>query len=472
MGKVQLITYPGSMGGTLKTLHAMVDGPLKGLFPQGIHILPPYPSSGDRGFAPLSHTEIDPSFGSWQDIERIGKGHPVMLDLMINHLSRLSREFQDFLVRGQESAYADMFIIPAKVWPNTSISPEDLNKVFLRRTSPFSTYSLKNNSGSVTVWTTFGQEDPSEQIDIDVNSPVTRSYIAALFDSFKNHAVSLLRLDAVGYVVKKAGTSCFFVEPEIFNQLEWMEAEAKSKGIKILPEVHAPFKIHQSLAAHGYWTYDFVSPFLLLDSLVHHDPQYVAAYLRSRPAGMVTMLDCHDGIPVYPDVIGLVPEQNILETVDWCANQGALFSKLLHGPMSGSTIDVHQIDCTYYSALGNDDDAYLAARAIQLFLPGIPQVYYIGLFIGQNDLEAVQKQHDPRAINRSDLSLTDMYKALEKPVVQRQIELMRLRNTHPAFNGDCSVTSDAHTLSLVWQYGDQRCALTVDYENFGIRLEY
>ena len=95
----------------------LLDGPLDGLF-GGVHVLPPFPSSGDRGFAPLTYREIDPRFGTWADIERIADGHDVLLDLMVNHLSRQSAEFRDFEQHGRASPSADLFITLDKVWPD------------------------------------------------------------------------------------------------------------------------------------------------------------------------------------------------------------------------------------------------------------------------------------------------------------------------------------------------------------------
>ena len=65
----QLQTYPDSLGGDLASIDALLRGPLEGLF-GGVHVLPPFPSSGDRGFAPISYLEIEPRFGSWSDIDR------------------------------------------------------------------------------------------------------------------------------------------------------------------------------------------------------------------------------------------------------------------------------------------------------------------------------------------------------------------------------------------------------------------
>ena len=76
----QLLTYPIRSAATCGALGDLLEGPLDGVF-RGVHVLPPFPSSGDRGFAPLTHDAIDPRFGSWDDIRRIAADHDVLLDL-------------------------------------------------------------------------------------------------------------------------------------------------------------------------------------------------------------------------------------------------------------------------------------------------------------------------------------------------------------------------------------------------------
>src|SRR3989449_11722445 len=105
----QLITYPDSLMANLGGLAELLEGPLNGAF-SGVHILPPFPSSGDRGFAPLTYREIDPTFGSWADISQLAEDYDVVLDLMINHISRQSVEFIDFERHGRRSLYADLFL--------------------------------------------------------------------------------------------------------------------------------------------------------------------------------------------------------------------------------------------------------------------------------------------------------------------------------------------------------------------------
>lgn len=108
--KVQLITYPDSLGGNLKALKSNLDTYFPNLFEGGIHILPPYPSSGDRGFAPLTYFEIDPQFGDWEDVRNLAEDYDILLDIMVNHISQKSPYFQDFLKNGRDSQYADYFL--------------------------------------------------------------------------------------------------------------------------------------------------------------------------------------------------------------------------------------------------------------------------------------------------------------------------------------------------------------------------
>ncbi|NMB90786.1 MAG: sucrose phosphorylase, partial [Chloroflexi bacterium] len=215
--QVQLITYPDSLGGDLKSLDAVVEQDLTGICQGGIHILPPFPSSGDRGFAPLRYDRIEPRFGDWQDLRRLGERYDLLIDLMVNHISRQSPYFQDFLRKGRRSEYADLFITLDKVWPEGKPPAGDVARIFLRKPDqPFSTVAIDGGQTTETVWTTFGSRDWSEQIDLDVRSPQTRQLLSDYLALFRSHNIKIVRLDAVGYVIKKPGTTCFMVEPEIF----------------------------------------------------------------------------------------------------------------------------------------------------------------------------------------------------------------------------------------------------------------
>ncbi len=466
--KIQLITYPDSLGGDLKTLHEVIETHFPDAFQGGIHILPPFPSSGDRGFAPLTYLEIEPAFGGWGDIRKLSEKHDILLDLMVNHISAQSEYFKDYLQHGSESMYADLFLTIDKIWENGEIPEEDFKKIFLRREEPWSDFTVADTGRKVCVWTTFGKTTPSEQIDLDVNSPVTRQLLEDFFVNFSQNGVKIVRLDAVGYVTKKPGTGFFFVEPEIFEFLDWITGLARSLGIELLPEVHAHHSIQNKLAENGHWIYDFILPYRVLEALFEHDSSSLVAYLKDRPARQFTMLDCHDGVPIKPDLDGLYDGKRARKLVNTCIERGSNLS-LIKSPRyrDPDGFDVHQIRGTYYSMLGEDDDAYIAARAIQFFTPGVPQVYYVGLLAGENDLAALESGGDGREINRHNYTLNEIRQEVGREVVQRLRKLIRFRNEYPAFEGEFAVLeSPASAIYLQWQKDDQFCRLKVDLNTF------
>ncbi|WP_341278875.1 sucrose phosphorylase [Paenibacillus sp. FSL H8-0537] len=472
--QVQLITYPDSMGGDLKALNHVLLEHFSDVFKGGIHILPPFPSSGDRGFAPLTYLEIEPSFGTWDDIRAIGDHFDVLVDLMVNHISRQSEYFQDFLQKGRKSEFADLFLTLDKLWEAGEPVQEDIAKMFLRRPLPYSSYSIAETGEEEKVWTTFGKTDPSEQIDLDINSQLFKQLITDFFMNFKRQNVKIVRLDAVGYVIKKLGTSCFFVEPEIYEFLDWMMELANSLEIDLLPEVHAHYTTQYKLAERGYWIYDFILPYRVLDALINKSSQELCHYLKTRPEKQFTMLDCHDGIPVKPDMDDLIDTKEARKLVDVCLERGSNLSLILSDEHKADDgFDVHQIRCSFYSVLNGDDDAYLAARAIQFFAPGVPQVYYVGLLAGENDLEGVKKSGEGREINRHNFSLEEIEQSLEKEVVQRLLKLIRFRNEYEAFNGKFTVLdSSKDEVRLAWEKDDWACSLFINLHTNQSVIEY
>jgi len=472
--KVQLITYPDSMGGDLEALNSVLSKQLKDVFKGGVHILPPFPSSGDRGFAPLTYFEIDSNFGSWKDIKEIGTSHDILLDVMVNHISAQSEYFQDFLKNGRDSEYADLFITLDKIWEDGKPRQDDIDKMFLRRPLPYSTFPIQTTGKEEQVWTTFGKTDPSEQIDLDTTSEKVKQLFEDIFRNFKEQNVKIVRLDAVGYIIKKLGTSCFFVEPEVYDFLDWIMTLAKSLDIELLPEIHSHYSIQYKMSERGYWIYDFILPYRILDAIIYGSSEELCEYLKNRPHKQFTMLDCHDGVPVKPDLDGLIDTQKARALVDVCIERGANLSKIVsdeHKAEDG--FDVHQIRATFYSLVDENDDAYLAARAIQLFTPGIPQVYYVGLLAGKNDFDAVETTGEGREINRHNYSLEEIEESLDKDVVKRLIKLIKFRNEYDVFDGDFKVMdAPKDVVRLSWENANKGCVLRVNLSTYKSEIEY
>ena len=459
---VQLIVYPDSLGGDIKTLNKALKTYFANVF-SGLHILPFYPSAGDRGFSPLSYFEVAPEWGSWDDIKSLGASYDIVADIMVNHISSASAYFKDYLERGDDSPYGSFFVTMDKIWDDGQIRQADIDKMFLRRVVPYSTYPSKA-FGEKTLWTTFGRNTPSEQVDLDVNAPLVQKMFADVFEHLANHRINIVRLDAVGYVVKKAGTSCFFVEPQIWTFLEQMAAHAKKQGITLLPEVHAHYTIQYKLAKAGYWIYDFILPYKITEAILTKNSAALAAYLKVRPHNQFTMLDCHDGLPIKPDIDDLADDEDAQKLVDICLDRGASLSKIVSEKHKGKGgFDTHQIRGAYYTLLGSDDDAYMAARALQLFTPGIPQIYYVGLLAGENDYKRVEQTGEGREINRHNFTMAEIEQAMAKSVVKRLLRLIRFRNECDVFDGQFEVQNQtASTIRLCWQKESRKVSLDVD----------
>jgi sucrose phosphorylase len=186
------------------------------------------------------------------------------------------------------------------------------------------------------------------------------------------------------------------------------------------------------------------------------------------------MLDCHDGIPVKPDLNGFYNSQDVHDLMDICQKRGAGFSRVIsveHKDADG--FDVHQICGTYYSMLGGDDDAYFAARAIQLFTPGIPQIYYVGLLAGKNDVDAAEKSGEMREVNRHSYTLEEIDQEIERPVVKRLLRLIEFRNNYPAFDGDCTFDDCSdEELSITWIKKNLQTNLYIDLKLNAVKISF
>ena len=452
---VQLITYPDSLGENLKELNQALEGPLKDCL-KGVHILPFFPSSGDRGFSPLGYKEIDPDFGTWEDVRCISKKYDLIADFMVNHLSRQSVEFRDFAEKGDASEWSGLFLPVDRVKPDGDFSKDELAKIYTRKPrAPW--IEVRHDDGTLRkVWCSFSEE----QIDLDVSSETGRKFIIDSLNFLADQGAAMIRLDAFAYVTKKVGTSCFFLEPEIWNILGDIRDAMSKKGVELLPEIHEHYTIPLKLASKGYPVYDFALPMLMLHAIFSGRADRLGSWLQKCPADQYTTLDTHDGIGVV-DVADLLTPEEVDETVHNLYEKGTNVNRR-YSSEEYNNLDIYQINCTYYSALGEDDEAYLLARAIQFFAPGIPQVYYVGMLAGRNDLELLERTKNGRDINRHSYSLEEIRSDVQRPVVVELIKLMKLRNSHPAFEGDFRLIESSPEGELVIRRQKDCAALTLE----------
>lgn len=454
--KIMLITYADSFGKNLKELKQVLDTHFDREI-GAVHLLPFFPSSGDRGFAPLTYEEVDPAFGTWEDVEAISADREMMFDFMINHLSRQSEEFRDFVQKHDESPYRDMFLRFKDFWPGGAPTQEQIDLLNKRKNhAPCERIEFADGTCE-DIWCTFS----SEQMDLNLKSGLTWEFVERSLRFLMDHGASMIRLDAFAFATKKLGTSCFFVEPEMWECMERVQRILDEKQVPMLPEIHDHYTVQLKIAGHGYPVYDFALPLLVLHTLYTGNSARLKHWFSICPKNQYTTLDTHDGIGAV-DAEGLLTPEEIEQVVARTAQNGAVM-KMDYSAKAKDKPVVYQIECTYYSALGEDDDAYLLARAIQFFAPGTPQVYYVGLLAGENDYELMKRTNYPRNISRHNYTVSEIEAAVNKPVVQKLCRLMRLRNEFPAFDGKAIVTDlPDHMLEIVRESNGARAVLRAD----------
>ncbi len=311
------------------------------------------------------------------------------------------------------------------------------------------------------------------QMDLNIKSPLVWEFYENTLRTLSEYGASIVRLDAFAYAPKEPGKKNFLNEPGTWDLLEQVRNIADRYHLQLLPEIHASYgeKIHEKVAQQGYMTYDFFLPGLLIDALEFHESEYLcrwATEIYEKNIRVVNMLGCHDGIPLL-DLKGLIPDERIETLIDTVVSRGG-YVKNLHGAKNM----YYQVNATYYSALGESDEKMLLARAIQLFMPGKPQVWYLDLFCGKNDHAAVALAGPGghKEINRTNLTMEQVETAYQNPVVKKQLELLAFRKNHPAFGFDSefSAEGDGANLTLHWKNGTHFATLTANLDAYAYEI--
>ncbi len=546
---VMLNAYPDSIGERLADAVSMLRRPeFEGAFSL-FYLLPTFFNSDlDRGFSIIDY-DLNEELVSADDLEALNELDIMCkLDLVLNHLSVRSPQFQDLLQRGEESPYRDFFVDWNAFWREHGSPGEDdvvmpdeehLQKLFMRKPGlpvlrvrfPDGSHKLYWNTfyqsvsyGEVTaqdligidgiradtatdivgainhaiaagmepaaldlgpfshckdeiVAVVEGKREYLGQMDLNARSELVWEFYDDTFRKLRDYGARIIRLDAFAYLHKAPGEPNFFNRPGTWEYLERLRGIAARHDLIIFPEIHAEYGsgLYEEVAGKGFPVYDFFLPGLLIDTLERGTNEALLRWVQeilAKGIETINMLGCHDGIPVL-DLKGkeidrqyrqgLLEDEHIEAIMARITERGGRVKNLFGS--DGRKIAYYQVNATFFSALGEDERKLCLARAIQMFMPGIPQVWYLDLFAGSNDYAAVDKGGvaGHKEINRTNLSLADVEAGLERAVVQDQLRLIRLRNRCPAFAGSLTIhpTPD-HCLHLSWCLGDATATLEAD----------
>ncbi|WP_452223891.1 glycosidase [Lacinutrix chionoecetis] len=323
------------------------------------------------------------------------------------------------------------------------------------------------------------------QMDVNAKSPLVWDFYEDTLSKVKSFGGQILRLDAFAYLHKQVGQSNFFNKPGTWQYLERIKQIAQKNNLMLLPEIHAEYGLglHEEVANKGYSIYDFFLPGLVIHTLETANNKAILKWaheILNKGYKTVNMLGCHDGIPILDlkgkEVNGnynkgLLEDKDIESIMNKIIERGGRV-KNLYGP-SGKKISYYQVNATFFSALGENDKKLLLARAIQMFMPGIPQVWYLDLFAGKNDFKAADNAGSGghKEINRTTLSNKDISNGLKKAIVIKQLEIIRIRNTSKAFNGNIKFeTTEDSKLDILWENNGQVAHLKANLKTLSFKI--
>ena len=403
-----------------------------------VHVLPFFPYSSDDGFSVIDFKQVDASLGSWTDIRALTQISFLMADLVLNHISRQSQWFTEYLAG--RPPYAGFF---------HEIDPEtDLSMVVRPRALPLLT-EVVTDRGRRHVWTTFSDD----QIDLNYANPDVLVAMTDALLTYLANGARIVRLDAIAYLWKEIGTCCIHL-PQTHAAVKVFRAimDTAAPGSLLLTETNVPHAENVSYFGDGneaHMVYQFSLAPLLLDAMLTGDGTTLSNWIGSvcTSAPGTTFLNftaSHDGIGVRP-LEGIVPPERVQQLADEIRRRGGQVSTKLNPDGSQSP---YELNCTYFDALADPAGGpaerhaqrFLASQAIMLALRGVPAVYFHSLTATPNHCESVDETGRARSINRRKFHWDELQRMIGAPgsaqklVFDRYRQMLRVRIAHPAFH--------------------------------------
>ncbi|MGB3535094.1 MAG: sugar phosphorylase [Microcoleaceae cyanobacterium] len=426
---ITLITYGDSidnkdLGETpLTTLNYFLNKYLKETITD-IHILPFFPYSSDDGFSVIDYLSVNPELGSWDEIETISNQFNLMIDLVINHVSRKSEWFQQF--KQAEKPGCNYFI---EVDPKT-----DLSAVIRPRSSPL-LIEIETVNGTKHVWGTFSED----QIDLNFSNPDVLIEFIKILLFYVEKGARCIRLDAVGFLWKEIGTPCIHL-PQTHAVIKLLREilQIVDPKVALITETNVPNSENLSYFGdrnEAHMIYNFSLPPLLINALIQGKSDYLKTWMMSMPpapAGCTyfNFTASHDGIGLRP-VEGLLNEKEydiLLETMRQFGGKVSMRKKS-DGTESPYELNISLFDAMKGTIRGEDEwqiQRFLCSQTIMMSLEGIPAFYIHSLLGTHNDYKKLQKKGINRAINRHQWQLEEIEKKLNNPDSEHSIILKEL----------------------------------------------
>ena len=447
-----LITYAESFKNVsesgLQTLNKVCKKYLSGSI-NSIHILPFYPSTSDDGFSVTDYKKVNPKYGNWDDIRKIGESFHLMFDAVINHISKSSGWFIYYL--NGDTEFDDFFI---EGDPRNA----ELAKVIRPRTSPLlHTYIRKGEE--INIWTTFSED----QVDLNYSNPKVFLKVLDVLLFYISKGAKFIRLDAIAFLWKTIGTNCLHLdETHLVVQTYRRIIERIAPHTVLITETNVPHAENISYFGTGcneaHMVYNFSLPPLLAYSLLNENIEVLTRWANSLrlPSGQCCFFNftaSHDGIGLRP-LQGLISDEAIRELAKTAIRNGGFVSSKSN---ADGTTSPYEINCNYLDLLTvpNAENQLRAKRfmltqSVMLCMPGVPGIYYHSLFGSGNDRQGAINSGINRRINREKIQFAVLENELQTSgnirqlVFQQYTDLLQLRKQEAAFHptGKARFTND------------------------------
>ncbi len=428
----------------LSKQHLFLKKTLKDHF-STVHILPFFPSSSDDGFSVVDYRRVDVRLGGWDDIKEMSGDFRLMGDLVMNHISRHSDWFKQYLAK--QEPYTDFFI---------EVDPKiDLSDVTRPRSSPLLT-PVHTKKGEKFVWSTFSDD----QIDVNfANRDVLFEYLDIFF-FYLSKGLSVIRLDAVAFIWKEIGTNCIHLKQthEIVKLVRTL-TDCFAPDATIITETNVPHKENISYFGDGdetHMVYQFSLPPLLLHAILTENSTYLTEWVKTlKPlpdnCTYFNFTSSHDGIGVRP-LEGLVPQDEFTSLVESIRKKGGFVSEKKN---PDGSLSPYELNITYFDAFSGingsqslQERRYICSQIISMSLKGVPGIYFHNLTATRNNLQGVSITGRFRTINRKKWYYEELTGELSDPdstthrIFNKMKQIIAARKKHPAFHpfGRQSVT--------------------------------
>lgn len=444
----------------LKTLKRFLDKHCREEI-TNVHLLPIYPSTSDDGFSVANYRQIDEKLGDWDNIEELSKDYGLMLDAVVNHSSKSHHWFKACL-EGVE-AYRDYYIAAD---PNA-----DYSQVTRPRTSPLLT-KFQTVEGEKYYWTTFSED----QVDLNYANPQVLAEVMDVLLFYAAKGAKFIRLDAIGFIYKKLGTSCMHLkETHAIVKLMRLVLEEFFPGTYLITETNVPHAENISYFGDGdeaHLVYQFPLPPLVLFSLQKGDATKLTRWAQSLEATPLNkdntyfnFLASHDGVGVRP-AEGILSQEEMAFLLQTVTENGGKISYKVNPDGSKSP---YELNISYMDGITNPSrdkeeryKRFMASQAIMLSLQGVPGIYYHSLLGSGNWYEGVASSGINRKINRQKLNLEELTAELQEQSSLRALvfsgykKLLKVRGEHSAFSPYASqkVLASSPSLFMVERYNE------------------